>query len=622
MMRRPLLMTVGMALVCGGVTATAAAQVPPPPPPPPPPVPMSSSAARDAVAAQIARGTAVVAGRVTTPGEPPAAVRRAIITLTDTASGASRSVLTGDGGEFTLAGVGAGRYAITASKPAHLTTAWGAKRPGRQGTTLVLADGQRVTDLSLTLPKGGVIAGRLTLPNGQPLTDTEVRVVPMRMAEAGGTIIDTTLPIRTDDEGRYRIYGLPPDRYLVAAYPIIGRGDFDPASAGEYDAVVTSLSRAVTGPPAATPTASRALAGFAPMYFPGTAVPALAVEVTLGLAEERQGVDFTVQAVSASSVSGLVLGVDGRPAPATQLSIEAMGPPVPLGASQSLRSAIPDADGRFTLRNMPPGSYRLTARSGGMTINPAGGFSSDTQRNTLWAMAEFTVGGQDLDAVTLQLREGETFSGRLVADGAQLDPDAWTRARVMVRPVPPPGQTARTTALGSTTRSTTVAADATFRVDGLIPGEYEVVATLPPALAGWHLAGVMHDGRDLRDRPLTFLTGSISGAQIVLSRAQASLSGRFSTESGAPVSDYFLVVFPDDQSSWHAGSPRQRVLRPGDDGRFTFTGLPPGDYRLAAVDDLEVDDHRRPAILETIYDSAIRVTVTAGAETRQDIRIR
>jgi hypothetical protein len=50
--------------------------------------------------------------------------------------------------------------------------------------------------------------------------------------------------------------------------------------------------------------------------------------------------------------------------------------------------------------------------------------------------------------------------------------------------------------------------------------------------------------------------------------------------------------------------------------------LPGGDYRVAAVTDVEDDEWRKSAFLESVYDASIVVAVTEGKITRQDIRIR
>jgi hypothetical protein len=46
----------------------------------------------------------------------------------------------------------------------------------------------------------------------------------------------------------------------------------------------------------------------------------------------------------------------------------------------------------------------------------------------------------------------------------------------------------------------------------------------------------------------------------------------------------------------------------------------PGDYYAVAVDDMEVEDSRDPAVLERLASSGVRVTVSEGVS--QDVPLR
>lgn len=82
------------------------------------------------------------------------------------------------------------------------------------------------------------------------------------------------------------------------------------------------------------------------------------------------------------------------------------------------------------------------------------------------------------------------------------------------------------------------------------------------------------------------------------------------------------MIFPADRTLWHPLSPRVRVTRPEADGGFTARDLPAGAYRVAALTDVEDNEWRTSAFLESLYDASIALTVTDGQTTRQDIRIR
>src|SRR6185436_14294570 len=70
----------------------------------------------------------------------------------------------------------------------------------------------------------------------------------------------------------------------------------------------SSLAGAVAPPPPPPgPTV-----GLAPIYYPGAADITAATTLTLNFGDERQGVDFQLQAVPTARVEGSVLDADGR----------------------------------------------------------------------------------------------------------------------------------------------------------------------------------------------------------------------------------------------------------------------------------------------------------------------
>ena len=62
-------------------------------------------------------------------------------------------------------------------------------------------------------------------------------------------------------------------------------------------------------------------------------------------------------------------------------------------------------------------------------------------------------------------------------------------------------------------------------------------------------------------------------------------------------------------------------MRPAADGAFAFVNLPPGDYRLAAVDDIEPGQWDDPAILQQLLPASMPVSIADGERKTQDVRV-
>jgi hypothetical protein len=52
-----------------------------------------------------------------------------------------------------------------------------------------------------------------------------------------------------------------------------------------------------------------------------------------------------------------------------------------------------------------------------------------------------------------------------------------------------------------------------------------------------------------------------------------------------------------------------------------FHGLPPGDYFLAALTDVEPGDWQDASFLAQLVAASVRVTIAEGGQTVQDLRI-
>jgi hypothetical protein len=106
-------------------------------------------------------GTASISGVVVTDEAQPRPVRRAVVTLTGSELRPKRGAITDDDGRFVIGGLPAGRFTLTAARAGFVTSAYGAKRPARPGTPVVVPDGGSVADMVVRLWRGAAVSGIL-----------------------------------------------------------------------------------------------------------------------------------------------------------------------------------------------------------------------------------------------------------------------------------------------------------------------------------------------------------------------------------------------------------------------------------------------------------------------------
>jgi len=571
-------------------------------------VPAAAVQVRDGAPQPTARrGTAVLAGSIVSDEETPRPIRRATVTITEDGGQASgRTAVTDDAGHFVVAGLPAGRYRVTASKGAYLPAAFGATRsvrPGNvsTGTPIALADGQRLTDLVVRMMRGGVLTGVIRDESGRPARGINMMLSYLARSPQSGERVLVRLPnaegtSRTDSRGEYRIYGLAPGDYVVSALP----SPFEPAT----DLTITTaldLAR-VSGAAGASPAPSSPLPrmGFVPVHFPGTTQAGDAAPIRLAPGEERAGLDFALQLVTNARVDGVVVGADGRPVPSMVVTAHSNAGAAPLNTGRAV--AQTDPKGQFSLRGLPPGAYTI----------------SGSTRDGHWGATPVHVQGDDLRA-NIQLRPGVPFVGSVRAGDTAGAPPDLTRMRVQLvaessaLPLPNGGYVIP------------VAADGRFTA-AVLPGRYRLLLSTtqaPAAAAPWTILTAQSGAVDVADRPFEIREGApMPDIQVTVTNRGAEIAGRMIDAAGRAAPEYFVIVFPADSADWGWRARRIQQTRPGHDGAFSVSGLPPGEYRIAAVRDVDQNEWFDPEFLTGLVEASIRVTLAAGARVVQTIQVK
>lgn len=586
-------------------------------------------------------GTASISGIVTMAGQNQPA-RKVRVNLSGAELRGNRSTTTDDQGRFSFTALPAGRYGLSANKPGHLSVTYGQRRPGTPGTQIQLSDGQKF-DASLQIPRGSVLTGTVLDENGDATPGTSVRA--MRFVRQGERrTLQSAGSGSTDDRGIYRIYGLQPGEYVVCASPRnqpsdLMRGQMElealrseiaSARAGEIrEEVMRTLEvrLATAQANAAAQQPAEAPSGYAPICYPGALNAAESTPLQLGVGEERPGIDFQLRLVPMATVEGMVVNSTGAQLQNIQLNLQDAGlTGSTLGINQGARA---DGEGRFRFNNVAPGQYKLTARAqiGGpqgrgtlpnrsieFTVTGSGAPPPQPRPEPLnvWASVDIVVDGRNVTNVMMPLQMGMSVSGDVKFEGAIPPPKDLTRMRVTINSADP----------GPSSSSSNARVDASgrFSAPSVVPGRYRINVG---GAQGWFLESATVGGQDALDFPFEVKPNqAVGGITVTFTDKQTEFTGTIVDERNQPAVEYTLVVFPADSKYWTGiASRRFQTVRPSTDGRFTIRGLPPGDYRIGTVIDLEPGAGSDPAFLQQLEATALRLTLQPGEKKQQDIRM-
>lgn len=598
-------------------------------------------------------GTAVVSGTVVSAdaGRP---VRRATVRLSSATGGMPMSATTNDQGLFRFEKVPAGEFTLRTSKPGYLDSIYGQRRPGsgRPGTPLSIAEGQKLERLSLAIARGGVLAGTITDDNGEPAFGADVRALKY-VWQNGERTLRPVGADRADDRGGFRIGALPPGDYIVMATP---QSDLNQMSFTAMPMMPNGAIGIVSAVPppvinmasvnASIPDDAPPASGYAPVYYPGTTSASGAVAVTLGLSEERAGIDLQTPLLQMGRVRGTVAGDGTRPVAGTEVRLVSLDQALP---GLGVRMTAVNQNGQFVFDDVAPGRYKvqahsgprsfvmmepgapggggtrvmqfMSARAGGPGGGPGGPLGLAAEKGVmddlatqqqLWGTTEVSINGNDTQSVSIVLQAGMTVSGRIAFDSTGQPPTDLTRIRVVLNPTNQ-NETGGSSAIGQ------VAADGRFTIDDVVPGTHRINVLSQDA---WRPKSFDVAGRDAMDFMLDVPTDrGISDALLTMTTRSARLSGSILEATGTPGTGYTIVVFAADAAYWTPQSRRIQATRPATDGRFSIGNLPAGDYRLVALDDLEDGQWFDPAVLRQIAGGAIPLTLGDGENKIQDIRV-
>lgn len=550
---------------------------------------------------QPATGTGKITGRVVS-ADNSTPLRRAQVRIVASEQRLVKAVITDADGKYSLSELPAGRYSISVARNGYVSLQFGQQRPFEPGKPLDLADGQIAEKIDFALPRGGVIAGRVTDELGEPLAGVGVRAMRYQYTPEGrrrlmptGVGMGMFNGIQTDDLGQFRVYGLMPGSYVLSAAmnPMGG-------------AIVMPMAGGMNVAPGSNDGSD----GYATTYYPGTAIEGDAQAVTVNIGQEAAAF-FSMIPARLSRVSGVVRNSLGQPASGVTFTVRTRDGGMAGGFGFG---GMAGPDGTFMMQNIPPGEYSLDVRPnmGRPALAPAAGTGAPAAEPE-FASVPLSVTGQDITGLVITTGLGATVSGRLVADRGTLEQAvmAGQPLRVMF------SGTDGMMSMSGTPDNGLVNANGQFEIKGL-----NGKGTFRPISTTWGIKSVTLEGTDITDTPYDFKAGTrVTGLEITITNTQTTLSGSVKTPTGEPVKDYVVAVFPSNLRDGDLPTRFIRTIRPDQEGKYQSKGLSPGDYFAAAVETIEQGEQWDPAFQERVKPRAKRFSLTEGQTLALDLQL-
>jgi len=512
-------------------------------------------------------GTAVNA----VTGEPLAKVRILAEGNNDD-SGATPATTSDAKGQFTLIDINAGRYKLRGRRNGYLDGYFGARRAEGSGTPIVLAAGQRMTNLVLKLTPAGVIAGTVRDADGEPLSRITVTVHRVKY-ENGRRRMVRVAGAYADDLGQYRIPDLPPGKYYVYAESKKAREFGDETDPVTADHSPKDAPRALTLLPAMYPSVQE--------VGPGSRVT---------------GVDIMLPRSAAVAVKGHVtpppgMQVNNLTLQNTESESEELGLRLVTGANNK---------GEFEFREVPPGSYTLLASA----VPPEKPFNGTFEMfpENMRTRTQVQVGTTDITGLRVTIEAGAQISGRIVVDGDQ-------KAKLG-------GNLIQFDDGPSEAVSAFILDDNTFK-STLPQGHYQVSA------GGFAddlvVRSMRAGGRDILTEGLVVSEPSKIAIEIVLAHDGGKVEGTVLSADEKAVAGATILLVPESRlrsrtDLFHQGESDQY-------GRFSFTGIAPGEYKVFAWDDVEPGIWWDPEFLKKYESQGETVKVEAKGKVTTKVHL-
>jgi hypothetical protein len=452
--------------------------------------------------------------------------------------GEDTKAVAGDDGRFVFQGLAAAKYPLSAM--AHGYVREGYQQHGAYTTGIAVGDGLDSEHLIFRLHRQAVITGSVTDEYGEPLRQAQIILLCFENGAGSPTPTDQARAM-TDDLGAYRFPHLLPGKYYVAvsAHPWYAQTELNGASAA-------AGSGFRPGGPNNAPNLNPVFDVVYPVTFSPNATEGRTAEELILAAGETKQADIHVQAVSAVHLRLTNLPADENA-------------PINFSASESFFGSLDEpvnivsgqiSPGEYEVAGLPPGDIVLE-----VTENGSQSKTSRTIKTNLRGSDSLDVTGRGATA---------NVTGRVILQDQDESPE---QGQVSLR------------SENNQSASTALHKDGTFSLPAVQSDSYKVFLGFPDGEE--YIEKLSATGATAHGREVTIAGAGDVQLLITAREGEGELTGVAKLD-GKPAPGVMVLLVPENGESLEGNS---HLDQSDSDGTFTLAEIPPGKYRLMAIED-------------------------------------